>query len=245
MENGIQMTLEMFMPTACPWLISGASERLVRTSPLPDTELGLKGTEAPSLEKYLESSGNSRKKIDPNGLYTRMYLECSQATMDGIISQYSLKWMRGGYDAEWQVFNSKYHGVPQNRERVYTIGHLRRYGAAEILPITGTDGEDSVQGIEQIGGIVTHRKNPNRYRVYDPDGIAPALGTMQGGGLEPHIPVKFGIDYNVGGVERDISNCLTTRYDAGVSRHKQDRTAVAITIPTALMSNTLDLGGLE
>ena len=30
-----------------------------------------------------------------------------------------------GYDAEWQVCNSKHFGVPQNRERVFIIGHLR------------------------------------------------------------------------------------------------------------------------
>ena len=30
-----------------------------------------------------------------------------------------------GYDCQWQVLNSKNHGVPQNRERVFIIGHLR------------------------------------------------------------------------------------------------------------------------
>ena len=30
-----------------------------------------------------------------------------------------------GYNVEWQVFNSKNFGVPQNRERVFIIGHLR------------------------------------------------------------------------------------------------------------------------
>jgi len=108
----------------------------------------------------------------------------------------------GGYDAEWQVFNSKYHGVPQNRERVYTIGHLRRFGPTKILPITGTDGEDCYE-IKQIGEYGSDRKNPNHYRVYDPDGISPTLNTMAGGGREPHIaeaiPSKFGIDYNEGG----------------------------------------------
>lgn len=108
----------------------------------------------------------------------------------------------GGYDAEWQVFNSKYHGVPQNRERVYTIGHLRRFGPTKILPITGTDGENCYE-IKQIGEYGSDRKNPNHYRVYDPDGIAPTLNTMAGGGREPHIaeaiPSKFGIDYNEGG----------------------------------------------
>ena len=29
-----------------------------------------------------------------------------------------------GYDVEWQLLNSKYHGVPQNRERVFTISIL-------------------------------------------------------------------------------------------------------------------------
>lgn len=41
-----------------------------------------------------------------------------------------------GYDAEWQVFNSKNHGVPQNRERVFLIGHLRGSGSRPIFPIT-------------------------------------------------------------------------------------------------------------
>ena len=39
-----------------------------------------------------------------------------------------------GYDAEWQVLNSKYF-VPQNRERIFIIGHLRRQGSRKIFPI--------------------------------------------------------------------------------------------------------------
>ena len=46
-----------------------------------------------------------------------------------------------GYDAEWQVFNSKNHGVPQNRERVFIIGHLRGTPGREIFPITKECGE--------------------------------------------------------------------------------------------------------
>ena len=33
-----------------------------------------------------------------------------------------------GYDVEWQVCNSKHFGVPQNRERVFIIGHYRGGG---------------------------------------------------------------------------------------------------------------------
>ena len=38
-----------------------------------------------------------------------------------------------GYDIEWSIFNTKDFGIPQNRERVYTIGHLRSRGEKRIL----------------------------------------------------------------------------------------------------------------
>ncbi|MBR1744184.1 MAG: DNA (cytosine-5-)-methyltransferase [Lachnospiraceae bacterium] len=55
-----------------------------------------------------------------------------------------------GYDAEWLLCNSKDYGIPQNRERVYTVGHLRRCGGREIFPVEGADGKNRVS-INQIG----------------------------------------------------------------------------------------------
>jgi len=40
-----------------------------------------------------------------------------------------------GYDVEWQVLNSKYFGVPQNRERVFIIGYLGRERRKKIFPV--------------------------------------------------------------------------------------------------------------
>lgn len=92
-----------------------------------------------------------------------------------------------GYDVEWQLLNSKDYGVPQNRERVFIIGNLRGRGGREVFPITGTTSENS---IEQIGKYeIGKKENPNAYRVYNSEGISPTLGTMQGGGREPHIQI--------------------------------------------------------
>jgi DNA (cytosine-5)-methyltransferase 1 len=40
-----------------------------------------------------------------------------------------------GYLLEWQVLNSKYFGVPQNRERVFIVGHLGEECSRQVFPI--------------------------------------------------------------------------------------------------------------
>ncbi|WP_247948406.1 DNA cytosine methyltransferase [Streptococcus constellatus] len=171
-----------------------------------------------------------------------------------------------GYNVEWQVLNSKNFGVPQNRERVFIVGHLRGAGARAIFPLSGDVAEvDCKQpkinkvgnirkkGKSQSGDVVSidslaptlcstttqkdplkvaipiltpnridKRQNGRRFkedgepmftltaqdkhgiliagklpgnhdqnsRVYDTDGLAPTLSTIQGGGQEPKIIQK-------------------------------------------------------
>jgi DNA (cytosine-5)-methyltransferase 1 len=40
-----------------------------------------------------------------------------------------------GYWCEWQTLNSKHFGVPQNRERVFIVGHLRETSTRQVFPI--------------------------------------------------------------------------------------------------------------
>lgn len=91
-----------------------------------------------------------------------------------------------GYDAEWQVLNSKDFRVPQNRERCFIIGHLRGRSTSKVFPIEGTDGENSVS-LNLFGCL--NGRNSQRDRVYSGDGLAPTISTKPGGNTEPKIAI--------------------------------------------------------
>ena len=105
-----------------------------------------------------------------------------------------------GYDVEWQVLNSKDFGVPQNRERVFIIGHLRGTGGRKVFPIRGES--ENTNCVRQIGNLIQTNSfggNPHRGRVYSSNGISPCLNCMGGGGREPKI-LQLGRGFNKGGV---------------------------------------------
>lgn len=101
-----------------------------------------------------------------------------------------------GYDVEWSVINSA-EVVPQNRERIYIVGHLRGQSTRKVFPIIRQSGttnqKQSVKIVHQVGNISktdSFGGNPQVGRVYATDGLSPTLNTMQGGGREPKILVK-------------------------------------------------------
>lgn len=112
-----------------------------------------------------------------------------------------------GYDLEWQVFNSKDYGVPQNRERIYTIGHLRGKGRRKVLPLSR---ESSSHLKQLVGGMQS-------YRVYDPSGIATTL-VGEGGGLGAKTGLYL-IDQSLTEPKlTEEARCITARYTAGATK---------------------------
>lgn len=129
--------------------------------------------------------------------------------------EYLCELAEAGYDCEWQVFNSKDYGVPQNRERVYTVGCLRTRGGRQVLPI----GAESCGNLKQvIGGM-------QGYRVYDPSGVSSTLASEAGG-----MGAKTGlylIDQSLTAPKlTGEARCITARYTSGTTRRTAMNSAV-------------------
>lgn len=134
---------------------------------------------------------------------------------------------QAGYDAVWQVLNSKDFGVPQNRERVFIIANLRTRGRREILPITG----ENTAALKQIIG------GSQGYRVYDAEGVSCAIQSSAGG-----VGAKTGLYFidqsNTKPQLTETSRCITSLYTAGVVNRTAMNSAVLEAYPVITPERT-------
>jgi len=72
-----------------------------------------------------------------------------------------------GYRCEWQVLNSKNFGVPQNRERVFIVGHFGEEGGFQVFPIgEGIEATNTKGNIRNISGAIS-TKNQSGQAQWD------------------------------------------------------------------------------
>ena len=111
-----------------------------------------------------------------------------------------------GYTVEWKIYNSKDYGVPQNRERVYIVGHYGEPTGRPLLPIR----RESTAALSQIIG------GSQGERVYDGNKISCTLSS-QGGGCGAKTGLYTFVDINKKGSVQttDTARALLARYNKG------------------------------
>ncbi len=162
-----------------------------------------------------------------------------------------------GYDLQWQVLNSKNFGVPQNRERVFIVGHLRGTRRPEVFPI-GQDSKSDIvlptltaryYGAQANGGYIGNKPKQiiggsQGNRVYDTNGTSVTLASQAGG-----LGAKTGLYMNSGMKIRRLTPNECERlqgfpdgWTEGVSdtqRYKCCGNAVTTNVVTAIMTKII------
>jgi DNA (cytosine-5)-methyltransferase 1 len=121
-----------------------------------------------------------------------------------------------GYCVEYGLLNSKFFGVPQNRERIYIVAY-RHLGAGrerKIFPVTAGSGKALIQ---LIGGM-------QGQRVYDPCGVSVTISS-ESGGWGGKTGLYF-IDLNKNTKLTDTSRCIKERYNCGVTNRSADNSGI-------------------
>lgn len=190
-------------------------------------QLGFQGNRSSLFFRVMYLVGQLEEENKPTYLFIENVKNLLSVNGGWGFARLLIEMEQGGYDAEWQVLNSKDFGVPQNRERCFIVGHLRGRGSAEVFPVEGTNRENSVSIIDHRDG---YRRNT---QVFSQEGITEALDTAAGGGRGHHIALPCFIDLcNEGSKMTDQARCLKARYYKGASNHAGQDSGIAIPVLT-------------
>lgn len=154
-------------------------------------QLGFQGNRSSLFFRVMYLVGQLEEENKPTYLFIENVKNLLSVNGGWDFARLLIEMDRGGYDAEWQVLNSKDFGVPQNRERCFIIGHLRGRSSSEVFPVEKTSGENRIS-------IIGHRDGFHRnLQIFATDGISETLDTGQGGGRGAYVPINIlNKDYN-------------------------------------------------
>lgn len=190
-------------------------------------QLGFQGNRSSLFFRVMYLIGQLKEEDKPTYLFIENVKNLLSVNGGWDFARLLIEMEQGGYDAEWQVLNSKDFGVPQNRERCFLIGHLRGRSTAKVFPVERADGENSIQIIGHKDG---YRRNT---QVFAPDGLTETLDTGQGGGRGHHVALPCFIDLSYQKTElTNKARCLQARYNKGIANHKAEVSGVAIPVLT-------------
>lgn len=219
------MMFEQLSLMTYPTQTFGASVSHAKTSASQASKKACKKvSEADCFTKLCDCLPDAGKKIDPDG-YSLKMLKIYLALETDLISRgCCVKWGGHGYSLQWDTLNSKDYGVPQNRERVFIVGHLGNIRGREVFPIRPTDGENTCELKEISQGVADGQ------RIYDGSGLARTLRAESGGlgGKTGLYVVKVLKPYgSTGGVcglkiaenKTGIASTCAARDYKGISRH--------------------------
>ena len=133
-----------------------------------------------------------------------------------------------GYTSQAKILNAKDYGIPQNRERVYTMS-IRNdipgdFQFPEPEPLTKrlkdmleTEVDESYYLTEQqVNGLLASNYDQNK-RFYEVGGISPTLNTMGGGQRQPKIIEPFVVASRGRGEKGNTAQHLEARHDETVN----------------------------
>ena len=116
----------------------------------------------------------------------------------------SQPWMNWGTMWNGKCLTARISESPQNRERVFIIGHSRRYRSRFLFPLSGENQPTSSQSVIKIGNVNPSGNGMNG-EVYQADGLAPTLTTNKGEGQK--IAIKSNTIKQFGVLQPNFNQC--------------------------------------
>ncbi len=132
-----------------------------------------------------------------------------------------------GYDLQWQVLNSKNHGVPQNRERIFIVGHLRGTARPQVFP--------SREHGEEIDELPRHISNTLTARYEG----AQAVGTYIGEGKQYAQKIRIPEATRGGYAEAEIGDSINLSVMGSKTRRGRVGKGIAQTLDTGMQQYTM------